>query len=629
MNLSLTFSNTKQTKHVIARAIACSTLLLVLPSCGIPPLRHPVPGPGVPEDFQGATGSENSSQLTIEEFYDDPTLTYLIDQAVANNRELKILNEEVQIASNEVLARSGAYLPFVSIGAGAGVDRASHFTLEGAGILNDPYLPGKFFSLAHGDFGGGINFTWQLDIYRQLRNARDAAGQRFNVAIERRNYFITRLAADVAENYYRLMSLDKRLENLDLTIELFEQSLKIAQLRKEFARGNELAVLRFQAEVRRNRSEKLIVNQDIVVAENRINFLVNRFPQPVERVSAGFFDLNLNRLSVGVPSQLLQNRPDILQAERDLAATGLDVKVARVNFFPQLVLNGGTGLQSFVINHLFEPQAVIGNFAAGLVGPLVNRRAIRAQYLTANARQLQAIYNYQRVILNAFTEVTNRLSMVEKYTNSIAIKKLQLESLEASVEVANNLFQFARTEYIDVLYAQRDLRDARAVLIETKAEQLSAIVNTYQALGGGLLSIPDREGVGGQNPYIHTVRSGETFRTISQRYYQSERYYKALWAFNKQAVPDPDRLTVGDKIIIPRADQLDQALIDVGPGPATTLPEKERVDDPAILPPLPPLPPPEGMPGAFGSEGTADPAVKATGGTNPPAASPEPATTGK
>jgi multidrug efflux system outer membrane protein len=627
MNLPVRSSNAKQMKHVIARAITCGIMLLVLPSCGIPPLRKAEPPPGLPETLNGATSSENSSQLTIEEFYHDPTLTSLIDQAVANNRELKVLNEDVQIASNEVLARSGAYLPFISAGAGAGLNRASRFTLEGAGILNDPYLPGQFFSLAHGNFGGGINLTWQLDIYRQLRNARDAAGQRYNVALERRNYFITRLVADVAENYYRLMALDKRLENLNLTIELQERSLEIAKANKEAARGTELGVLRFQAEVRRNQSEKLIVNQDIVVTENRINFLANRFPQPVERVSAGFYDLNINRLSVGVPSQLLQNRPDIRQAERELAATGLDVKVARVNFFPQLVLNGGVGLESWVIDHLFEPQAVIGSIAAGLTGPLVNRRAIKAQYLTANARQLQAIYNYQRVVLNAFTEVVNRLSMVEKYTNSLEIKRQQLAALEASVQVASNLFQNARVEYIDVLFAQRDLRDARATLIDTKVEQLSAIVNTYQALGGGLLLIPNGAGVPGQNPYIHTVRSGENFRTISGLYYKSDRYHKAIWAANKQAVPAPDRLTVGDKIIIPRPDQLDPALIEEVAAPAPTPPETVPVDKPAILPPPPP--PPASMPGPFGQEGAKDPAVKATGGTKPAAASPKPATTGK
>ena len=629
MNLLVRFSNTKHMNHVIARAIACGIILLVLPSCGIPPLRHPEPGPVPPADFNGATSSENSSQLGIEEFYDDSMLTSLIEQALFDNRELKSLNEEVQIAGNEILARSGAYLPFISLAAGAGLDRVTRFTLDGAGILADPYLPGKYFANPHGNFGGGINLSWQLDIYRQLRNARDAAAQRYVAASERRNYFVTTLVAEIAENFYRLMALDKRLENLNQIIELQQRSLEIAQARKEAARSTELGVLRFQAEVQRNQSEKLIVNQSIIEGENRINFLANRYPQRVERMSEGFYDLNIHPLSVGLPSQLLQNRPDIRQAERELTAAGLDLKVARVNFFPQLVITGGVGLRSFNINHLFEPQAVIGDIAGGLVAPFINKRAIQAQYLTANARQLQSIYNYQRVILEAFTQVINRVTMVENYSKSIEIKKQQLKSLEASVQFADDLFQNARIEYIDVLFAQRDLRDARMTLIDTKTEQLSAIVNAYQALGGGVLTISTPVDFHGQYPYTHTVRGGENFWAISLLYYRSGRYCQALWAANQNAVPAFDRLTVGDKIIIPRVDQLDPALIEEVPAPALPLPEQMPVGEPAILPPLQPPPPPANATGPFGQEGTNDPAVKATGGTKLPASSPTPAQTGK
>jgi outer membrane protein TolC len=117
---------------------------------------------------------------------------------------------------------------------------------------------------------------------------------------------------------------------------------------------------------------------------------------------------------------------------------------------------------------------------------LINKAAIKADYLSANASQLQALYDYQRIVLNAFTEVINRMSMVQNYTKSLEIKRQQLQALEASVDVASKLFQNARVQYIDVLFAQRDLLDARMVFIETKREQLSAIVNTYQALGGGL-----------------------------------------------------------------------------------------------------------------------------------------------
>ena len=186
-------------------------------------------------------------------------------------------------------------------------------------------------------------------------------------------------------------------------------------------------------------------------------------------MSAGFLDLNIHTLSVGVPAQLLQNRPDIRQAERELAAAGLDVKVARAHFFPMLAITGGVGYEAFNPKYLFlTPESLIANVAGDLVAPLINKKAIQAEYLSANARQLQSVYNYQRVILNAFTEVVNRVSKVQNYSKSIEIKKQQLESLEAAVDVASKLFQPARVEYMDVLLAQRDLLDARMVLIETK-----------------------------------------------------------------------------------------------------------------------------------------------------------------
>jgi outer membrane protein TolC len=149
-------------------------------------------------------------------------------------------------------------------------------------------------------------------------------------------------------------------------------------------------------------------------------------------------------------------------------------------------MSAGVGYEAFNAKYLFfTPESLIYNVAGGLVAPLVNRSAIRADYLNANAQQLQAIYEYQRTTLNAFTEVINRVSKVQNYTQAIQLKKQQLESLEQAVDVADKLFQNARVEYLDVLIAQRDRNDARIVLIDTKREQLEAIVYTYQALGGG------------------------------------------------------------------------------------------------------------------------------------------------
>lgn len=485
MNLSVRFLNAAHVKQTLARAII-SSLLLVLSSCVIAPYRPAEPSPGVPETFKGEASPENSAQLSTAEFFNDPILNGLIGQALIGNRELKILEEEVQIASNEILARRGAYFPFLNLGANASALRPSLYTFEGSVENQLDILPGQPFPNPLPNFLFGVNLFWQLDIWRELRNARDAAGQRYLAAIERRNYFVTRLVAEIADNYYGLMARDKRLENLDRVIELQEQSLKIARARLAAGRGTELAVQRFLAEVRKNQSQKLITYQEIVEVENRINFLVNRFPQPVERNSTQFFELNMP-LNVGVPAQLLQNRPDIRQAERELEAAGLDVKVARAHFYPKVVITGGVGTAAFNPRFLFTPESLLGSVAGDLITPLINKKAIRAEYLTANARQLETVYNYQRVILNAFTEVINRMSKVENYSRSVAIKNRQVKALESSVAVASNLFQNARVEYIDVLFAQRDLWEARLELIDTRQQQLSAIVNTYQALGGGVV----------------------------------------------------------------------------------------------------------------------------------------------
>ncbi|MBA4030553.1 MAG: hypothetical protein C0478_06635 [Planctomyces sp.] len=487
MNLFVRASNSKHVKCAVAAMVACS-MLVSLPGCHLPQLRGAEEGRVMPDTFNGVISADNSAEIGINEFFNDPVLSNLICEALLGNQELKILAEDIQIASNEVQSRRGAIFPFVGIGAGAGVEKPSLFTPLGAVEENLDFRPGQGFPTPLPNFLVAANLSWQVDIWKQLRNARDAATLRYLGTAEGRNYVVTRLVAEVAENYYTLMALDERLKNLDRTIALQERSLEIAKASKEGARGTELPVQRFQAEVRKNQSEKLIIQQEMIEVENRINFLAGRYPQPVGRMSVDFFELNLHALSLGLPCELLLNRPDIRQAEYELSAAGLDVLVARAEFYPKLNIRAGVGFEAFNPKYLdVSPDSLMYNVAGDLIAPLINRSAIKAEYKSANARQLQAVYKYQQVVLNAFTEVVNRISGVENYSNSITIKKQQLDSLETSVDVASKLFNATRIEYIDVLYAQRDLMEARMELIETKRKQLGAIVNTYQALGGGLV----------------------------------------------------------------------------------------------------------------------------------------------
>lgn len=491
-----------QARHSRRRALATALatgLLMTVPSCSIPTLRRAETGAALPVSYKGAsnaeergTSLENSAQLGYREFFSDPALTELMDQALMGNQELKILAQEVRIACLEVQSRKGEYFPFVTLGARAGLEKPSLFTPAGAVEEHLDVLPGKSFPEPLPNFLVAADVEWEIDIWRKLRNARDAASLRYLGTAAGRNYVVTRMVAEVAENYYELLALDNRLVTLDRTITLQQQSLEVARSMMQAGRGTELAVQRFEAEVRKNQSEKLIIQQEITEAENRINFLAGRYPQPIQRMQVEYVDLNLHPLSVGVPSQQLQNRSDIREAEREVAASGLDVRVARARFYPSLILTAGVGLEAFDTKYLLNtPESLIYGAAGNLVGPLINRRAIKADYLTANARQLQAIYKYQQTILNAHIEVVNRMAMVENYGRSIETKKQQLAALESSVDAATKLFQSARGEYLDVLLSQRDMMEAKLVLIETKQQQLKAVVNTYQALGGG-----GRPGVG-------------------------------------------------------------------------------------------------------------------------------------
>jgi outer membrane protein, multidrug efflux system len=188
----------------------------------------------------------------------------------------------------------------------------------------------------------------------------------------------------------------------------------------------------------------------------------------------------------GIPSQLLGHRPDIRQAELDLAAAKLDVKVARAEFYPSLEISSALGLQAFKPSYLVKfPESMLYSLAGDLAGPLLNRNAIKAEFYNANSRQLQAMYNYERNILNAYLEVSTQLSKIDNLRKSYDLKSKQVDALTKSIDLSNDLFKSARADYFEVLMTQRDALESKLELIETKKEQLNAVVNIYRDLGGG------------------------------------------------------------------------------------------------------------------------------------------------
>lgn len=202
-------------------------------------------------------------------------------------------------------------------------------------------------------------------------------------------------------------------------------------------------------------------------------------------VSDTFNSLTINSIQAGVPSQLLLNRPDIRQAEFEIEAAKLDVKVARANFYPSIGITGGVGFQAFNPKFLISPESILFNLAGDLMAPLLNRNAINAAYSSANANQLKTVYHYEQTVLNAFLDVQNQLSKISNYDSSYATKSQEVDLLVQSIQIANNLFNSARADYNEVLLTQREALEAKMDLIEIKLKQLNAKVNIYRALGGG------------------------------------------------------------------------------------------------------------------------------------------------
>jgi len=337
-----------------------------------------------------------------------------------------------------------------------------------------------------GNFAFGLTASWELDIWGKLRNAANAADFRYLASIEGRKFMVTQLVGEIARSYYELIALDNQLEVLNRNIKIQTDGLEIMRVQKQAARVTELAVQRFEAEVLKNRSRLYDLEQERVQAENRINFLVGRYPQPVARNAQEMQNPLPGVVQTGLPSQLLENRPDVRAAELELQAAKLDVRSARGNFYPSLSIDAAVGYRAFNVSHILAtPESLLYNVAGNLVAPLLNRAAIKAQYRTANARQLQAVFNYERTLLQAFTDVVNQVVQFDNLKKSYDLEQQQVDTLGRSVEISNVLFQAARADYMEVLLTRRDSLEAQMELIETKRRLLHSMVNIYQSLGGG------------------------------------------------------------------------------------------------------------------------------------------------
>lgn len=443
----------------------------------------------LPEGFGETSPIDSTNDQGISpwrKFFTDQALVNLIEEGLQNNKDLLITLQEVEIAKSSISAKKGNLAPTIGYNIGAGLSKAGRYTSEGAGNATTEIKPGKEMPDPLTDFQGGFTLDWEVDIWNKLRTEKKSAVIRYLSTVEGKNFVLSNLIAGIATKYYELLSLDNQLDIIDEYIQLQEKVLGISKMQKEASATTELAVKQFEAELAKTEASEFVIRQNIVETENEINTLLGRYPQPIKRDKASFMSIIPNTIYTGIPSQLLQNRPDIKQAEFELQAAKLDVEVARKEFYPTLNISATLGLNAFKPSYLVEmPESLTYGLAVGLAGPLINKSAIIAKFKEADAKQIEALYQYEETILQAYIDVSNQLSKINNTDEYYKLKMQESQILDESINISDQLFRYSRSNYLDVLMIQLDALDAKMDLVQAKENQLNTIVSIYKSLGGG------------------------------------------------------------------------------------------------------------------------------------------------
>jgi multidrug efflux system outer membrane protein len=440
----------------------------------------------IPTQYLDKSDTINIASISWRQYFTDKNLVELIDTALINNFDVHIALQRIEKAKAGIQFNKGALMPTIGAVGIPKITRYGLYTMDGAGNITTDIEPGKIVPTNLPDFLVGFQTAWEADITGKLRNRKKAAVLRYLASTEGKNWVLTNLVSELAITYYDLLSLDQQLEIIKETVLLQERALSTVTFQKQAGAANELAVKQFQAQVFNTKALELEIEQAIFQTESKINLLLGRYPQPIARNNESFDKYVPQKIQSGVPTDLLRFRPDVKEAELDLMASKADVAAAKAAFYPSLFISGGIGYQAYKPNLLFTtPESFVFSLIGSLTAPLINRNAIKAEFNTANAIQIEAISNYQKAILTAYVEVYNEINNLNNLQNIYALKRDEVNTLSQAIETSSDLFKTGRATYLEILLAQQDLLSAQLDFIHVRKQQLYGTVNVYKALGGG------------------------------------------------------------------------------------------------------------------------------------------------
>lgn len=456
-------------KQFILSALA----LLVLSACATgPDYKAPeVKTPAAWRQTVDANASGDLDQWWLR--FNDPVLEQLVNTALANNNDLKVALSRVEEARAQSRSAKADYLPTVMANAGSSRNKSSAYA--------EPVMP----TLTTSSHKLNIDLSYEIDLWGKLRRADEAASARLLASEANRDSIRQTLISAVARSYFDLRALDAQLDIAKQNLTSLEQEYKLQKRRFEGGVTSELEAN--QALVELNSAQVAIpeLEQRIALQENAISTLLGQMPGTTPRGKT-LADLGqAPSIPAGLPSDLLQRRPDLRAAEQELVAANADIGYAKAAYYPTLSLTGLLGVESGDLSNLFKSDAKTWNVGAGLSAPLFTGGKAKAAETIATLRKEQALASYQQAVINAFREVEDALVTQRGAREVLAGRESQEQALQKTLVLSQKRYNSGLTSYLDLLSTQRALYQTQLNLVESLRSQANAAVGLYKALGGG------------------------------------------------------------------------------------------------------------------------------------------------
>jgi len=450
--------------------------LIFLFGCAVGP-KYKRPPLDVPDNFRGAPtppATNSLADLPWSGVFKDEALQDLIRAALTNSYDVRIAAARVEQARALVAQARAPFFPQANYN---GVAMRGKNVLNGSPFSNNGITEDYF--LADG------SVSWELDLWGRVRRLTEAARAQFFASQEARRDVTISLISQVAQAYFQLLAFDEQLDIARQTTNSFNESLRIFSERMQGGVASKLETSAAQAAVASAAATVPDLERQIVVQENLINTLLGRNPGPIARNRNAFHEQPPPDVPAGLPSSLVERRPDIREAEQLVRAANAQVGVAVASFFPQISLTALFGQVSPELTAFTGGAANAWNIGATMTGPLFQGGLLSGQYHQVLAERDEARLRYQQAVLSAFQEVANSLTARQKYSDQRDQQALAVQAYEVAVKTATERYVAGRASYYEVLQEQQLLFPAQNALVQVEANQWLALVQLYRALGGG------------------------------------------------------------------------------------------------------------------------------------------------